>query len=215
MADKPQQQDTSSRFLPWRFGMFLVLTLAIPALILFGVEPGTAALAGYDVAALAFILSTWPLFYDEADEMRRDAQRNDAGRPLALGITIVTLAIVLVAIGVEMSGEPTVWDKVLVIATLLLAWLFSNLVFAIHYAHIYYGRGDEGEDARGLDIPECDTPDYADFAYYAFTIGMTFQTSDTEVTSRKMRRTTLLHSMAAFLFNIGVVAFTINALAQG
>ncbi len=215
MADRSQPQQQSGRLLPWRFGMFLALTLAIPALMLAGVSTGTAVLGGYSFAALAFVLSTWPLFSDEAEEMRRDAQRNDAGRPLALGITLVTLAVVLAAIGIEMSGKPSGWDKALIIATLLSAWLFSNLVFAIHYAHLYYARDDDGEDAKGLDIPECDTPDYADFAYYAFTLGMTFQTSDIEITSRKMRRTTLIHAGAAFLFNIGVVAFTINALAQG
>ena len=92
MADRSQAQQQSGRLLPWRFGMFLALTLAIPALMLAGVSTGTAVLGGYSLAALAFVLSTWPLFSDEAEEMRRDAQRNDAGRPLALGITLVAPA---------------------------------------------------------------------------------------------------------------------------
>jgi len=95
-----------------------------------------------------------------------------------------------------------------VVATLALAWLFSNSVYALHYAHLFYRSGSKG----GLEFKGEAVPDYGDFVYFAFTLGMTFQTSDVTITSRAMRRAVVLHCLAAFLFNLGVIAFTINVL---
>jgi uncharacterized membrane protein len=97
-------------------------------------------------------------------------------------------------------------------ATLALSWLFSNTVYALHYAHLFYTDDASGKDSGGIDVPKCDEPDYWDFLYFSFTLGMTFQTSDVEITSAPVRRTTIGHSLAAFVFNIGVLAFTINVL---
>ncbi|WP_430983547.1 DUF1345 domain-containing protein, partial [Escherichia coli] len=72
----------------------------------------------------------------------------------------------------------------------------------------------DGKDAGGLEIPNCAEPDYWDFLYFSFTLGMTFQTSDVEISSRHIRRVTLGHCLAAFVFNIGVLAFTINVLGS-
>jgi len=100
------------------------------------------------------------------------------------------------------------------VATLLLIWLFANSVYALHYAHDYYTTHPEkpAKDCGGLDFPGDGDPGYADFAYFAFTLGMTFQTSDVEMTATRVRMVALLHSFGAFVFNIGVIAFTINAL---
>lgn len=97
------------------------------------------------------------------------------------------------------------------IGTLMLAWLFTNTVYALHYAHIYYSSRDGG-DQEGIDFPGGIAPDYLDFVYFSFTLGMTFQTSDAQITGRAIRRIATLHSFAAFVFNLGVVAFAINAL---
>ena len=94
------------------------------------------------------------------------------------------------------------------VGTLLLTWFFTNTVYALHYAHLYYSSRD-GNDAGGIDFPGTKTPDYLDFVYFSFTLGMTFQTSDTAITSRTIRRIATAHSFAAFVFNIGVIAFTI------
>ena len=96
----------------------------------------------------------------------------------------------------------------LVVATLALSWLFSNTVYALHYAHIYYIKDDDGEgDHKGVAIPNADEPDYWDFLYFAYTLGMTFQTSDVEICSRHIRRVVTFHCLLAFVFNIGVIAF--------
>ena len=99
------------------------------------------------------------------------------------------------------------------LATLVLAWLFANSVYALHYAHVYYfGSGEAGEPPGGIDFPGTRSPDYSDFAYFAFTLGMTFQTSDVAISEPSVRRLVLVQCLASFVFNIGVIAFTINAL---
>ena len=85
----------------------------------------------------------------------------------------------------ELKGKNDTFASSLVIATLVLAWLFSNIVYALHYAHLFYSATRTAtDDSGGLDIPECDEPDYWDFVYFSFTLGMTFQTSDVDITSR-------------------------------
>jgi uncharacterized membrane protein len=131
-------------------------------------------------------------------------------------ITSVLTVVIMAAIAGELpqasAGSRLAMARL--IATLALTWGFANTVYALHYAHLYYmADGGEGRaDSGGLDIPGTPTPDYADFAYFAFTLGMTFQTSDIQITSGAVRRIATLHSFAAFVFNIGVIAFTINAL---
>lgn len=208
-----------NRLAPARYVMFLVLLVAGSAA--WRLAPGHHSLAdclamGFDFAALAFLVSLAPLLIDcEADVMRRHAMLNDANRLLVLAITTALTLVVMAAIAGELPqashGDRMAMVKLM--GTLALTWLFANTVYALHYAHAFYTRGAEpGQDAGGLDIPGTTTPDYLDFAYFAFTLGMTFQTSDTQITGQRIRRIALLHSFAAFVFNIGVIAFTINAL---
>ena len=102
-------------------------------------------------------------------------------------------------------------DIALIVATLLLAWLFANMVFTLHYAHLYYLQA-RGKDRGGLEVPGAKEPGYWDFLYFSFTLGMTFQTSDVTISGAHMRRVVLGHCMAAFVFNMGILAFTVNAI---
>jgi len=198
---------------PWRYGMFLALlaSMAPFGLLLPWHE---AVMAGFDLAALAFILSVWPLLDADPDAMRRKAADNDVNRQLMLLLTGIVSMVILVAVGVAVSqhGGPSAGAIALVLATLALAWLFSNLVYAMHYAHIFYLGDGKGRDSGGLDFPDTQEPSYWDFLYFAFTLGMTFQTSDVAVKSGSIRQTALFHCLAAFLFNLGILAFTINVL---
>jgi uncharacterized membrane protein len=100
-----------------------------------------------------------------------------------------------------------------VVATILLSWTFIHMMFALHYAHEFYGE-DEGP-AGGLAFPGGDErPDYWDFVYFAFVIGMTSQVSDVAVTSREIRRTVTAHGIVSFVFNVALLALTIN-IASG
>lgn len=202
---------------PPRFLLFCLLFPAASAAFMMWLEVGRAVLAGFSVAAFVFLLTVSMLLRrGEAGQIRAQAKRNDANRVLLLLITGVTMLVVLTAVAKELQGKPDVWSASLVVVTLALAWLFSNTTYALHYAHLYYGDADgkEGDDG-GLDFPHCDEPDYWDFLYFSFTLGMTFQTSDVDITARRMRRVATGHCLAAFVFNLGVLAFTINVLGGG
>ncbi|AQR75823.1 hypothetical protein BXU08_10480 [Sphingomonas sp. LM7] len=168
---------------------------------------------GFDTGAALFLLSALPLLRHRSDDMRRSARRNDANRLLLLLITLAVSLVVLVAVASElMQGQsPDAGSIGLIVGTLALCWVFSNTIYALHYAHLFY-RDDNGSDAGGLEFPETPEPDYWDFVYFAFCLGMTFQTSDVTVTDRGIRKVVTLHCLAAFVFNLGIVAFTINVL---
>jgi uncharacterized membrane protein len=147
--------------------------------------------------------------------MRRAAKHNDANRGLLLVITAMVSFVVLAAIAdmLAQKSAPKPLEVVLIVGTLVLSWLFTTLMYALHYAHLYYTANAEGRDSGGLDFPGTEEPDYWDFSYFSSCIGMTFQTSDVNVTSRRLRRIGMFHCMAAFVFNIGVIAFAINVLS--
>ena len=205
------------RIAPPRFILFLV-ALAI------GVAAGThflgrleGTMAGFDAAALVFFAAIAELFNDEADEMRQAARRNDANRALLLILTVAVSLVILITVATELRQKQALDGAsiALIIATLFLAWTFSNVIYALHYAHIFYSRDATGSDSGGIDFPGTKLPDYWDFVYFSFTLGMTFQTSDSDLTSTQMRRTVVFHCLAGFVFNLGVIAFTINVLGSG
>ena len=205
-----------SPIFPWRYGMFLAL-LALAAPLARAMPWHEAVMAGFDIAAFAFIVTMVPLIDAAPDMMRRHAAANDANRGMMLLLTGIVSLVILVAVGVAIHQQGGARGMVvaLLLVTLMLAWLFSNIVYAMHYAHIFYLAGRDGGDGRGLDFPQTREPGYWDFLYFAFTLGMTFQTSDVTVQSTAMRKTVLAHSLAAFLFNLGILAFTINVLGGG
>lgn len=208
------------RIAPPRFiGFVLLLAAGLPILHpLLGWRQG--AMTAFDIAALVFLLSLWPvLSTPHAEAMRTQAERNDANRPLLLAVTGAVMLVVLIAVGSELveKGSPKPLAIALIIATLILSWLFSNVVYALHYAHMFYSQADTDgdgteEDSGGLDFPKTDEPNYWDFLYFSLTLGMTFQTSDVEMTSTPVRIVATFHCFAAFIFNLGVLAFTINTL---
>ena len=213
MAERPA---TGSTFLPWRYGLFLLgFASAIPlALVL---EPIISIMLGFDLGVLALLATLPPLFAHGPEQMREQARRNDANRTLILALTGIVMLVILVIVASELryGHGPSRAMLGLIIATLILAWLFSNLVYTLHYAYLFYRGKRGGGDRGGLDFPHRPEPDYWDFAYFAFTLGMTFQTSDVAITHPAIRRVALFHSLAAFLFNLGLVAFTINILGGG
>lgn len=201
------------RFLGF-LAVFAAATVAT-ALVVPGLRPSVALIAGFDIGAVVFIASMIPLWRDERiPRMRASAERDDGGRTLLLAILGATLVAVLVALGlaVQRHQTRTPTDLALVVVTLVLGWMLANLVYALHYAHLYYdqvGKGDRG----GLAFPGDAPPVFADFCYFSFVIGMTCQVSDVAITDRTMRRNALAHGLVSFFFNLGVLALTINVLA--
>lgn len=221
-ADQSARVSIGQRIAPARFVGFFALFVAGTMAHHHWLRPGghwngwaDALPMGFDLGAFAFLLSMVPLIRTSPDAIRRHAGENDANRILVLAITSLLSAVVLAAIAGELpaaqAGEGAGFVKL--IGTLLLAWLFANAVYALHYAHEYYTADPaSGKDCCGIAFPGTEEPDYPDFLYFAFTLGMTFQTSDCDITDRRIRRIVLIHSLVAFVFNMGVIAFSINAI---
>jgi uncharacterized membrane protein len=216
MASEQRYWGIGKRIAPPRFALFALLFVIGLAVLVPSAGPGRGTMLAFDIAATAFLVSLITLFrHGDVEHMRRAARDNDANRALLLAITATTMIAILTAVASELKGRNDSGSIALVIAILALAWLFTNMVYALHYAHLFYIADDGGKDARGLEFPDCDEPDYGDFLYFSATLGMTFQTSDVSITSRRIRRVVLGHSLAAFVFNLGIVAFTINVLGGG
>lgn len=199
-----------------RFLAFLImLAIAVPVAIRLLQDRYLGTMVGFDVAAVLFLLSALTLLGTREEAVIRNrAIANDANKTLLLVITGIVVAVLLVAIAAETVGQtPEPETKILIIVTLALAWLFGNTLYAIHYAHLAYVHPDLG--SSGIEFPGTTQPSYWDFVYFAFTLGMTFQTSDVTISSERIRRTVTVHCLAAFVFNIGVLAFTINVLGSG
>ena len=94
-------------------------------------------------------------------------------------------------------------------ATVVLSWLAVQTVFTLRYAHLYYSEGEVG----GIDFHDEEAPDYGDFAYLAFTVGMTYQVSDTNVGSKRIRTIVRRHALLSYMFGVAVIATTINVAA--
>jgi uncharacterized membrane protein len=202
---------------PARFILFVVVFVAGLGITFATTDQwARGILIAFDVAAALFLVAIMPLFRrGEAAQMRATSQANDANRAGLLLISVITTIAVLVAVITEKVDTQNVWAIALVLVSLVLAWLFSNTIYALHYAHMFYLKGARGKDCGGIDFPATTEPDYWDFVYFSFTLGMTFQTSDVNITSRRIRRVVTGHCLAAFVFNLGVLAFTINSIGGG
>jgi uncharacterized membrane protein len=200
---------------PWRFIMFVGLLIVgvVPMSLWLG-SIWLGAVAAFDIAGVAFLASCMTILaIDDPKVIEREAQKNDAARDFLLVITVIVMAALLIAVGALTAGtHPEPLTKMLIILTLIVAWLFSNTVYALHYAHMAYVRPPSG--CEGFTFPGTAEPVYWDFVYFAFTCGMAFATSDVEVTDQRIRKVVTFHCLAAFAFNIGVLAFTVNLLAS-
>jgi uncharacterized membrane protein len=177
-------------------------------------------LASWDVFVLCYLVLGWMLIAG-TDEMqtRLRAQRYDPGGYVLFLLIVVAASASFIAIGFMVSGigELPFWQRAtrltLSVGALFLSWLLIHTAFAFHYAKLYYflPSGRE-EHHRGLRFPDDDEPDYLDFAYYSFVVGMTSQVSDVAVLSRPMRRLTLIHGILSFVYNIAILAMSINII---
>ena len=212
----------------FNFWLFVATMVAVTlAAAAFHITPERAVLLGFDAGALVFIVGTIRLMYDGAtDTMRQRAAANDPDAHVLIAVSMLIVGVVMVAVVVELTGLGGGHGTGLALAgvTILLAWVFTNLLFSLHYAHRFYAPGDEGdaagrgdggkEDTGGLQFPGDEMPTYSDFAYFSFVLGMTFQVSDVVITSRGLRRFALYHALAAFLFNIIVVALSVSLIGS-
>ncbi len=113
-----------------------------------------------------------------------------------------------------LSKEQTITHVLLSIASVAISWWLTHTIFTMRYAHIFYStKNEEGEYGYGLEFPKEPHPDFMDFVYFSFVIGMTFQVSDVEISSRKIRRLAWLQGILSFVFNTAIVALSINIIS--
>jgi uncharacterized membrane protein len=205
-----------------------MLCALVLGLVVFLLTPGhyptSARVAlGWDVGALLFLALTFLMMArSDVARMRRHADRQDLGATGNLVLALLAAAVSLAAVTAVMSAAPADMDQRMVRliaggATILISWTVVHTIFAVHYAQQYYGDGDPGpgRTARGgLDFPSDTAPDYWDFMYFSFVIGMTAQVSDVAVSSKTMRRLSLVQGVVAFIFNTVILALTINIAAS-
>jgi uncharacterized membrane protein len=202
---------------PPRFLTFLALLVAGIGVGSMFLPRGQAVMSGFALAAAIFLLACFPLFRRQAKDMRQAARDNDANRVILLVLTVILSMVILVTVAGEMVGlhNPSPIEKLLIIATLALAWTFANMTYALHYAHLFYTSDEDGKDLAGLIFPgDRQEPDYSDFVYFSFTIGVALQTSDVAITSSAIRRVVIGQSIAAFVYNLVVLALAVSVLAS-
>lgn len=175
-----------------------------------------APLVGWDGMALAWLASTFPFIWPlNAQQTARRAAQEDPTRPLADVLLLGAATASLVAVGFvlanagHLKGTDQLLQVILGIASVVLSWGVVHLAYVLRYAQLYYA----GEDG-GVNFNEDDPPAYVDFTYLAFTIGMTFQVSDTALQNRQIRRTALRHALQSYLFGTVIVAATVNLIAS-
>lgn len=208
-----------NRIAPARFLVFFAMlgvTIAAATMI---APWWRSVMMGFDLSAMTFVIGCIPLYEAMPNEMRKSAEANDANRVILLILAFALTLVILVAVGSEMgSGKKSgLFDIALTIATLLIAWFFGNTVYALHYAHLFYTADDGGKDQAGLGFPlergKDHEPVFSDFVYFSFTVGSALATSDVNVTSTHIRKVVTAHTIAAFIYNVGVFALTVNMLA--
>lgn len=180
-------------------------------------------LAAWDAGAIAFLVMAWAIMTKATpEETRKSTLEQDQSGVVILTITIVGASASMFAIAVILRNTqglafwPMVMHVVLAMIAVIGSWSLTHTLFAFHYAHRYYHNMHEFPDdasCAGLDFPGNRTPDYLDFMYFSFVIGMTSQTSDTAVTSRGLRRLTLIHGVLSFAFNTTILALSVNIVA--
>ncbi len=200
--------------------LFIAIGIGVLSALILPVRlrPLTHALLAWDIGCLTMLILSAELFTRERrSTMAEDAARQQEGEWTVFWITVVAVmasfAAVLNEFAVSKDAPPgrRLLHVGLVAGTLLLSWLVTHTVFALRYAHEYYEcSGDPSTIDKGLEFPGEDAPDYWDFFYFSLVLGMTFQVSDVQITSRKLRRLAAAHGLLSFLFNTVIVALSVN-----
>jgi uncharacterized membrane protein len=181
------------------------------------------ALASWIGCALTIILLNWIIILTSHPmEVKKIAKLQDSSRSFLFAFIITASLVSLVAIifllkSVKGLSEASRNGHILLaISAVAVSWWLVHTVFTLKYAHMYYDTStDDGKllKAGGLDFPDTKEPDYLDFVYFAFVVGMTFQVSDVVITDRKIRHTCLVHGVISFAFNTAIVALSINVIS--
>ena len=176
----------------------------------------TRLLIAWDFASFIYLVTAVMII--RAFDLKRvqvRAEEADEGGAILLVLTVATALASLGAIVSELGSTHALRSSaaqetafILAAITVILSWTLIHTIFAFHYAHIYY-RGP-GIHGHGLKFPGEEEPDYWDFVYFSFVIGMTFQVSDVQITRKELRRLVISHATVSFLFNVAILTLTVN-----
>ena len=192
----------------------LIVTLVLLTMVTWEL----ALVGGWDATAFTFLLTVWPIII-RANGVHTEqlAVREDETRGSATVLLLVASVASLLGVGVALtaawhtSGAARLLLIGVAVLTVVLSWTVVNTVYTLRYAHLQYGPAVEGiafDDSAGQEKPS-----YRDFAYVAFTIGMTYQVSDTAVRGPRVRHTVLFHALLSYMFGVVIVAGAINLIA--
>ena len=203
----------------------IIISLVVTCLVFFILPPGGLkapfiATLLWCVFALSYIVLSWIVFFTRPRKEIIQKANKDDGNPfiVLISISIACFASMFAVLLLMLSGFSSSEHKLLSLSiaaiAMMLSWVLVHTLFTFHYAHLYYaGYEAKNKLHPDLSFPGDIEPDYLDFAYFSFVIGMTFQVSDVEINAQHIRRTALLHGMLSFALNTFEVALTINLIA--
>ncbi len=181
------------------------------------------ALLGWNAGVMLFIVLILIMMTQTPAAKIRDRSIAEAeGRLTVLTLVIIAASMMLIAIALgvfsakQLQGTTRAIRLALTFLTVINSWAFVHFIFTVYYAHEYHAevKGSRAKTRGGIRFSGDEAPDYWDFLYFALTIGMTAQTSDTLVASRRMRRLVIVHGLVSFVFTTAVIALTVNLAAQ-
>lgn len=220
---------SQSRTLLHRFGHLdahhrVLVSVGVAALV-FAVLPwGWAApiraLATWNAYVFTNLVLAWiTITTADPEEVMKEAKLQDSGRNTVFIFVLVAACASIFAVALMLNaakglhGARLTEHVVFSLFTVVSSWVLVHTIFALRYAHIYYGTDDDRNRVSGLKFPEEDSPDYLDFAYFSFIIGVASQTADVSISSQRLRRLALLHGLVAFFFNVTIIALSINTVS--
>ena len=178
----------------------------------------TRLLVGWDGGLALYLgLALRMMAISDVHRIRRRARIQDEGQFVILALTAIaalaSLGAIVALLGSAGASSRPPAHLLLAILTILLSWTFTHIMFALHYAHEFYD--ENGGKGGGLLFPgDLKEPNYWDFIYFSFVIGMTSQVSDVAITCRPIRHTVSAHGIISFIFNVTLLALTVNIAAS-
>ena len=176
---------------------------------------------GWNTFSLSMIIMSWVSFFiTDSKQIREQAKVQDPSRTIIFIIIIIStlasfFAVLLLILSKGENDNTSSLRIAVAVAGMLFSWFLIHTIFTLRYAHIFYGDHETKPNthAGGLEFPGDSKPEYLDFAYYSFVLGMTFQVSDVQITSKRLRSLAMLHGLLSFVFNTIMIALTINLIA--
>lgn len=176
---------------------------------------------GWNIFCLVMLTFYWIAFLTTTQaHIRTQSAQEDPSRIIIFVVVLICsaasmLAVILLLTAKGETNEQKEWHVPLALAAMVLSWFMVHTIFTARYAHMYYKnkKNNSSTYTGGLDFPGGEEPDFLDFAYFSFVLGMTFQVSDVEIESKKIRSLALFHGLISFSYNTIIVALTINIIA--